>query len=39
VLLLLATVGVYPWSRIPTGYATSALIQIAGPDWYKRAMR
>jgi uncharacterized MAPEG superfamily protein len=42
VLLLLATVGVYRWSRILTGRVPIRNFradQIEGPDWYKRAMR
>ena len=42
VLLLLATVGVYRWSRILTGRVTIREFradQIEGADWYKRAMR
>ena len=42
VLLLLATVGVYRWSRILTGRAAIREFradQIEGADWYKRAMR
>ena len=42
VLLLLATVGVYRWSRILTGQAPIRNFradQIEGEDWYKRAMR
>jgi uncharacterized MAPEG superfamily protein len=42
VLLLLATVGVYRWSRILTGRVAIRDFradQIEGADWYKRAMR
>ena len=42
VLLLLATVGVYRWSRILTGRVQIRNFradQIEGADWYKRAMR
>jgi uncharacterized MAPEG superfamily protein len=42
VLLLLATVGVYRWSRILTGRAPIRSFradQVEGADWYKRAMR
>lgn len=42
VLLLLATVGVYRWSRILTGRVAIREFradQIEGADWYKRAMR
>jgi len=42
VLLLLATVGVYRWSRILTGRVAIRSFradQIEGADWYKRAMR
>ena len=42
VLLLLATVGVYRWSRILTGRVLIRSFradQIEGADWYKRAMR
>ena|SRR5687768_17203682 len=42
VLLLLATVGVYRWSRILTGRVAIREFradQIDGADWYKRAMR
>ena len=42
VLLLLATVGVYRWSRILTGRVPIRSFradQIEGADWYKRAMR
>ncbi len=42
VLLLLATVGVYRWSRILTGRVAMREFradQIEGADWYKRAMR
>ena len=42
VLLLLATVGVYRWSRILTGGAPIRSFQadqVEGEDWYKRAMR
>lgn len=42
VLLLLATVGVYRWSRILTGRVQIRNFradQIEGEDWYKRAMR
>jgi uncharacterized MAPEG superfamily protein len=41
VLLLLATVGVYRWSRILTGRVPIRNFradQIEGADWYKRAM-
>lgn len=41
-LLLLATVGVYRWSRILTGRVAIRNFradQIEGADWYKRAMR
>ena len=41
-LLLIATVGVYRWSRILTGRAPIASFradQVEGADWYKRAMR
>ena len=41
-LLLLATVGVYRWSRILTGRAPIRSFradQVEGADWYKRAMR
>jgi uncharacterized MAPEG superfamily protein len=41
-LLLLATVGVYRWSRILTGRVPIRNFradQIEGADWYKRAMR
>ena len=42
VLLLLATVGVYRWSRILTGrmpIRSFRADQIEGADWYIRAMR
>ena len=42
VLLLLATVGVYRWSRILTGRVAIREFradQIEGADWYKRATR
>lgn len=42
VLLLLATVGVYRWSRILTGRVPIREFradQVDGEDWYKRAMR
>ena len=42
VLLLVATVGVYRWSRILTGRVPIRNFradQIEGADWYKRAMR
>ena len=42
ILLLLATVGVYRWSRILTGRVAIRNFrgdQIEGADWYKRAMR
>jgi hypothetical protein len=42
VLLLLATVGVYRWSRILTGRVAIRNFradQIEGADWYKRAIR
>src|SRR5215216_5649814 len=42
ILLLLATVGVYRWSRILTGRVPIGNFradQIEGADWYKRAMR
>jgi len=42
VLLLLATVGVYRWSRILRGRVPIRNFradQIEGADWYKRAMR
>ena len=42
VLLLLATVGVYRWSRILTGRVAIREFRadhIEGADWYKRAMR
>ncbi len=42
VLLLLATVGVYRWSRILSGRVSIREFradQIDGEDWYKRAMR
>lgn len=42
VLLLLATVGVYRWSRILTGRVAIHNFRadrIEGADWYKRAMR
>ena len=42
VLLLMATVGVYRWSRILTGRVEVRNFradQVEGEDWYKRAMR
>lgn len=42
ILLLLATVGVYRWSRILTGRVAIREFradQIEGAEWYKRAMR
>ena len=42
VLLLMATVGVYRWSRILTGRVEIRNFradQVEGDDWYKRAMR
>ena len=42
VLLMLATIGVYRWSRILTGRVPIRNFradQIEGADWYKRAMR
>ncbi len=42
VLLLLATVGVYRWSRILTGRVPIRDFradQVEGEDWYRRAMR
>lgn len=42
VLLLMATVGVYRWSRIVTGRVEIRNFradQVGGDDWYKRAMR
>jgi len=42
ILLLLATVGVYRWSRILTGLVAIRNFradQVEGADWYKRAMR
>lgn len=42
VLLLIATVGVYRWSRILTGQAPIRSFRadaVEGSDWYKRAMR
>src|SRR5215216_2375545 len=42
ILLLLATVGVYRWSRILTGRVPIGNFradQIEGADWYLRAMR
>jgi len=42
VLLLLATVGVYRWSRILTGRVPIRDFradQVEGADWYRRAMR
>jgi uncharacterized MAPEG superfamily protein len=42
VLLLLATVGVYRWSRILTGRVPIRNFradQVEGEDWYQRAMR
>jgi len=41
-LILLATVGIYRWSRILTGRATVRewrADQEQGSDWYRRAMR
>jgi len=41
-LLLLATVGVYRWSRIFTGRSQVAEFradQVQGADWYRRSMR
>lgn len=41
-VLLLTTVGVYRWSRILTGRAPIGefgAYQVAGKDWYKRALR
>ena len=41
-LLLMATVGVYRWSRILTGRVEVRNFradQVEGEDWYKRAMR
>jgi uncharacterized MAPEG superfamily protein len=41
-LLLLATVGIYRWSRILTGRVAVRDFradQVEGEDWYKRAMR
>ena len=41
-LLLMATVGVYRWSRILTGRVEIRNFradQVEGDDWYKRAMR
>lgn len=41
-VLLMATVGVYRWSRILTGRAAPRDFradQVEGLDWYKRAMR
>ncbi len=42
ILLLLATVGVYRWSRILTGRVPIRDFradQVEGEDWYRRAMR
>lgn len=42
VLLLLATVGIYRWSRILTGREEIRSFRadhVEGEDWYKRAMR
>ena len=42
VLLLLATVGIYRWSRILTGRVPVSEFradQVEGKDWYKRSMR
>lgn len=42
VLLLLATVGIYRWSRILTGRVPISEFRadrVEGDDWYKRAMR
>ncbi len=42
VILLLATVGVYRWSRILTGRVAIREFradQVEGEDWYRRAMR
>src|SRR5919199_870285 len=42
VLLLLATVGIYRWSRILTGRVPIREFradQVEGKDWYKRSMR
>ena len=42
VLLLLATVGIYRWSRILTGRVPISEFradEIEGKDWYKRSMR
>jgi uncharacterized MAPEG superfamily protein len=42
VLTLLATVGVYRWSRILTGRAALSEFradELQGSDWYRRAMR
>jgi uncharacterized MAPEG superfamily protein len=42
VLLLLATVGIYRWSRILTGGVPISEFrtdEIEGKDWYKRSMR
>src|SRR5215207_9724771 len=42
VLLLLATVGIYRWSRILTGDGPISEFradEIEGKDWYKRSMR
>ena len=42
VILLLATIGVYRWSRILTGRAAIRDFradQVEGEDWYRRAMR
>ncbi len=42
VLLLLSTVGVYPWSRILSGRVPIRDFranQVEGEDWYRRSMR
>ena len=42
VILLVATVGVYRWSRILTGRVPIRDFradQVEGEDWYRRAMR
>ena len=42
VLLLLATVGIYRWSRILTGGVPIREFradEVEGKDWYKRSMR
>src|SRR5574342_513677 len=42
ILLLLATVGVYRWSRILTGHVPIRDFRadkVEGDDWYRRAMR